>query len=273
MMRSIFQLIITFLFIMSVNTAVAADVLNVKIACFCDESGMAAMGAKQGLDEANLQGDFLGQKYSLEFLDPETPKKVSDVTAILATMDESGLKELAKLNPDVPVINLTNEADSLREKCISNLFHTIPSERMRADAVAQWKQKHPESKAVAANWNSDFRKYAASQVNKRFKDLHEGTPMDDQSYSGWIAVKILSDAVVRTGSNDGKTLIPFFKTDLVVDGAKGLKMTFRETGQLRQMLLLVEDGKVVGEAPVRGVVDTTNLDSLGILECSGCKEK
>ena len=44
-------------------------------------------------------------------------------------------------------------------------------------------------------------------------------------------------------------------------------MSFRETGQLRQPLLLVDGDRIVGEAPVRGVVDTTYLDSLGVPFC------
>jgi hypothetical protein len=38
--------------------------------------------------------------------------------------------------------------------------------------------------------------------------------------------------------------------------------TFRDTGQLRQPLLLVEAGKLVGEAPVPGVVDSNDLTAL-----------
>ena len=46
-------------------------------------------------------------------------------------------------------------------------------------------------------------------------------------------------------------------------------MTFRKTGQLRQPLLFVENGKLLNaEAPVRGVVDPEDYDSLGIKNCS-----
>ena len=46
-------------------------------------------------------------------------------------------------------------------------------------------------------------------------------------------------------------------------------MSFRVTGQLRQPLLLVENGKLLNEeAPVRGVVDPDDYDSLGITGCS-----
>jgi hypothetical protein len=54
---------------------------------------------------------------------------------------------------------------------------------------------------------------------------------------------------------------------MAFDGQKGVPHTFRDTGQLRQPLLLVEAGKLVGEAPVPGVVDTNDLDSLGLTSC------
>jgi len=44
-------------------------------------------------------------------------------------------------------------------------------------------------------------------------------------------------------------------------------MNFRDTGQLRQLILLVEEDKIVGEAPVRGVAKPPTLDSLGLLNC------
>ena len=44
-------------------------------------------------------------------------------------------------------------------------------------------------------------------------------------------------------------------------------MNFRKNGQLRQLILLVENDKIITEAPVRGVAKPPTLDSLGILDC------
>ncbi len=273
-MNRIIQMVVSLIFFMIlINNALAAEKIEVSLAYFGSEADMAALGVRQGLDEANLQGEFLGQKYELKTYAPEQLGKVPEVSAIMASVNEESLRVLAKQNPDIPVFNLTDGSNSLRENCVANLFHVIPSQKMRDDAVAQWMKKNPDSKAMAAGWHSDFKKYAASQVNKRFKDTHDGKAMDDEAYAGWMAMKIIADAVARTRSADGAKLMAFLKNDLVMDGAKGLKMTFRSTGQLQQMMLLVEEGKVVGEAPVRGVVDPTDLDSLGILECESCTEK
>lgn len=62
-------------------------------------------------------------------------------------------------------------------------------------------------------------------------------------------------------------MLHYLKTELSFDGQKGSNMTFRETGQLRQLLLIVEDNKIATEAPVRGVAKPPTLDSLGTLNC------
>ena len=62
--------------------------------------------------------------------------------------------------------------------------------------------------------------------------------------------------------------LSYLKNDLTFDGQKGSNMNFRENGQLRQLILLVENDKVIAEAPIRGVAKPPTLDSIGILECS-----
>ena len=92
-------------------------------------------------------------------------------------------------------------------------------------------------------------------------------PMDDNSWAGWAAVKMTSDAVARTKISGPQEMLLYLKTKLTFDGQKGIDMNFRETGQLRQPILLVENGKILAEAPVRGIAKPPTLDSLGILNC------
>ena len=91
--------------------------------------------------------------------------------------------------------------------------------------------------------------------------------MNDYSWAGWAAIKMTSDAVARTQMNEPEKMLHYLKTELSFDGQKGSNMTFRETGQLRQLLLIVEDNKIATEAPVRGVAKPPTLDSLGTLNC------
>ena len=91
--------------------------------------------------------------------------------------------------------------------------------------------------------------------------------MDDRAWAGWAALKMLADSVARIQNAEPAKLLDYLKTKLVFDGQKGVTMKFRATGQLSQILLIIENGKPVGEAPVKGVVDPLDLDSLGAVEC------
>jgi hypothetical protein len=224
----------------------------------------AYLGVAQGLAEANLQGQFLGQRYVLH----QQPAKetTSPLSAIFVAADADALKRLSAQHPNTPIFNLTLDDEALRAECLPNVLHIPPSRRMKEGALAQWRKLHPESKVAAQSWHPDFKKYAAEQLNRRFLKA-QGRPMDDAAWAGWAAVKMLTDTIARLQVTDPAKLLEYLKTALQFDGQKGVDMNFRPTGQLRQVLFLVENGQVVGEAPVKGVVDPQDLDSLGP---SGC---
>ncbi|MGH8507426.1 MAG: ABC transporter substrate-binding protein [Gammaproteobacteria bacterium] len=222
----------------------------------------AFLGVTQGLDEANLQGRFLGQRYALDF---ERDARARPA-AILAVLEDRALVTLAGQHPGIPVFNLSSETDALRFNCMANLLHVLPSREMKRDALAQWRKLHPDSEARVQAWHPDFKKYSAEQLSKRFLKAR-GRAMDDAAWAGWAAVKLLSDSVARLGVAEPERLLAYIRTQLAFDGQKGIDMSFRSNGQLRQPLFLVEGGKVVGEAPVKGVVDIEDLDSLGSSAC------
>ena len=103
-------------------------------------------------------------------------------------------------------------------------------------------------------------------MNNRFRKAH-GILMDDDAWAGWAGLKMLSEAVARAQTTEPARILAYLRNELGFDGQKGVAQTFRDTGQLRQPILLVENGKLVGEAPVPGVVDSNDLDSLGGTSC------
>ena len=240
--------------------ALADPVLEVPLAFAGPTDGTAYRGARQGLDEAKMQGEFLGQHYRMDAVPDQA-------AAIVAALPAGELAALAKAHPGVPVLNVAAADDALRDQCMPNLFHVLPSRRMAGDAVAQWKRAHPEAEVEARAWHPEFEKYAASQLNKRYSEQFEA-PMDDQAWAGWAAVKLLSDTVAREQDASPATLLDALRSRLAFDGQKGVDMSFRPDGQLRQPLLLVDGTQLVGEAPVRGVVDIEDLDSLGPSRCA-----
>lgn len=249
--------------LMAAGTLLAGSVqaqLLVPIGFAGDNAASAWLGAKQGHAEAQIQGDFLGQKYTL------TPR-LSEVSAIVAAVPPAALQALARAHPGVAVLNVTVTDDAVRTACQPNLLHVIPSQKMLADARAQWQKAHPDSQVAARAWHPDFEKYAASQLNHRYTEA-SGKPMDDAAWAAWAAVKMVSDLVAREQTADPAALLAALRGKLAFDGQKGIDLSFRENGQLRQPLLLEAEGKLIGEAPVRGVAAAEDLDSLGNVGCA-----
>ncbi|HDZ15788.1 MAG TPA: hypothetical protein ENI26_12570 [Methylophaga aminisulfidivorans] len=246
-----------------------AETMEVTLLYVGPTDSQAWAGSQQGLDEANLQGQFLGQNYQIKSV---TMKELQDLpasnmTAILVDASKKNVLSLAQdaKYSQVPIFNLTSTDDALRSACVPNLFNILPSDQMDKDAIAQWQAKNPDIAVKAQAWHEDFVKFAASQLNKRFKRNHN-VNMTDDAWAGWASVKMISDTVARTESIKSTSLLEHLKNDLSFDGQKGDTATFRETGQLRQIVLLVNDkNEIVAEAPLRGVKN--GLDSLGKTTC------
>ncbi len=247
---------------------ISAETIEINFAYVGEKDGGSLLGAQQGLKEANIQGQFLGQKYNLDIISSANALNhdYSKYIAVLTAVDLKTFNKMSEQLPGLALFNLSIEDNSLRTACLSNALHTIPSTSMRSDAVAQWQQKKPHANATAQAWHGDFMKFAARDLNKRFKK-EQHKVMDEHAWAGWAAVKMTSDSVARENISDAKHMLNHLKTNLSFDGQKGSDMNFRETGQLRQLMILVEEGKIVAEAPVRGVAKPPTLDSLGVLNC------
>ena len=246
----------------------ATGVIEIDFVYVGDTKHSSLLGIRQGIDESNLQGQFLNQKYNLDLVAINNIDKYdfSKYIAVLTSLNTPQLKKLAKQLPDMPVFNLADENNELRLNCFSNILHIVPSSKMKSDALEQLQIKKPNSTAKPKSWHYSFVKFAARDLNKRFKKNYQ-KKMNDHSWAGWAAVKMTSDTVARTQISNPKKMLKYLKEDLSFDGQKGSDMNFRATGQLRQLILLVENDKIIAEAPIRGVAKPPTLDSLGILEC------
>jgi hypothetical protein len=244
-----------------------ANVIEVTLHYVGPTEGQVWAGVQQGLTEANLQGEFLGQNYTVKPVSVEDLEQLDSVTAILLATDAEQVLEVANQPQfaNVPVFNLISAANELRQACLPNLLNIPVSEQMKQDALKQWQEKNPDTPVVAQAWHEDFVKFAAAQLNIRFTRNNQ-TKMDDDAWAGWAAVKMLSDTVARTQNPEAAAMLDYLKNELAFDGQKGDEATFRDTGQLRQIVLLVDqDNNIVAEAPLRGVKG--GLDSLGLTTC------
>lgn len=226
------------------------------------DSSSALRGLQLGIDESNVQGEFLGVKLSLSRLDGDSTP--GGQVAIFA--DAPGtISELAKKAAGLALFNLSDSSDALRDACMGNVLHVFPSGRMKADAVAQWRERNPGAEVTAAAWHGSAVKFAARDLNKRYK-ARFGVEMDELAWAGWFAARAVGDTLMRDPAANATALLRSLKEADGLDGQKGDPQSFRASGQLRQPLVLVgPEGRLLGEAPVRGAPG--GLDSLGASPC------
>src|SRR5205823_822325 len=137
-------------------------------------TGTVWRGVEQGLREANTLGGYTGHSYTVQPMSPETLLAAEGgplPMAVVAATDAATLQRLSAkfATAGVAVLNLTADDEALRQACLSNLLHIAPSARMKADAVAQWQKKKPAAEVKARAWHEDFTKFAASELNNRFR--------------------------------------------------------------------------------------------------------
>ena len=260
-------LAIAWLAIISMHGAATAQT-KISIGFLGEPASDGYAGAKLGLDEANSMGEFLGLQFSLvNEIDNET-KGLATLSAILTTRVGDDLRQLsARVN--IPVFDVRSTDDSLRAECLGNVFFMRPSDSMLMDAAHQWQSKHPDRPGRIAAWQSKSGKYAATQLNDRYRDAF-GRAMSDEAWSGWAAVKLIAETVARDPTVRDAALIKTLRDNTSLDGSRGAELSFRETGQLRQPLWILDNttGAPLGEAPVRGVANPADLDSIAHVGCA-----
>jgi ABC transporter substrate binding protein (PQQ-dependent alcohol dehydrogenase system) len=118
---------------------------------------------------------------------------------------------------------------------------------------------------VAVAWHRSFEEYAGTQMQNRF-ERKAGRIMTERDYTAWLAVRIVGEAVTRTGSNDVDAVRAYILSDkFEVAGFKGQGMNFRHWDlQLRQPILLAGPRALVSISPQEGFLHPKFLtDTLG----------
>ncbi|MHA6262868.1 ABC transporter substrate-binding protein [Arenibacterium sp. CAU 1754] len=108
--------------------------------------------------------------------------------------------------------------------------------------------------------------WGATQFQRRFEEL-TGRYVREEDYQTWLALRVLGEAVTRTGTSDVETLRSYALSDeFELAAFKGQKVTFRNwNGQLRQPILLYDGRITVSASPQEGYLHQTSpLDTLGL---------
>jgi ABC transporter substrate binding protein (PQQ-dependent alcohol dehydrogenase system) len=119
---------------------------------------------------------------------------------------------------------------------------------------------------VAEAWQTSWERHGAPQLSRRFKKL-ANRPMAGADWAAWIATKAIVDVAIKWP--DGREHRRALRSaDLVLDGFKGARLSFRSWDQqLRQPVFLAHGGiggGIAGVAPFDGFLHpSNNLDTLG----------
>ncbi len=121
---------------------------------------------------------------------------------------------------------------------------------------------------VASAWTPAYQEYAALQMQQRF-DLFAHRGMRERDYGGWLAVRIIGNAVMRAGATSPLAMRKYLRSkDFLVAGYKGQGLTFRRwDNQLRQPVLLSTPLMTVSMSPQHGFLHPGyTTDTLGFDE-------
>ncbi len=99
-------------------------------------------------------------------------------------------------------------------------------------------------------WHYGLFRYSARELNSRFTKQFDES-METSAWANWSAVKLITEAIIRTGITDGDSLVGYLENQTSFDGHKGIALTFSSRNhQLAQPLYLVTPRKTPGERPL-----------------------
>lgn len=127
---------------------------------------------------------------------------------------------------------------------------------------------------VPVAWHVAFEQYGGTQMQNRFERLAK-RKMTERDYFGWVAVRALGEALMRSGSGNAGVVRDYLLSKRFVLAAfKGRGLTFRDWNrQLRQPILLMAARSLISISPQPGFLHQKHLsDTLGYDEPeSTCK--
>jgi ABC transporter substrate binding protein (PQQ-dependent alcohol dehydrogenase system) len=118
---------------------------------------------------------------------------------------------------------------------------------------------------VAQAWAPVVEQWGAAQLQSRFQ-ASAGRQMTPRDYAAWAAVRVIGEAVTRTGAATAVDLRAYILSEAFELAAfQGRPLSFRGwNGQMRQPIPVVNARAQVASAPLEGFEHARNpLDSLG----------
>jgi len=197
----------------------------------------AALGIQLGVEEAQHAAQLFGG--AIETIALSSVKAGNgQLSALIGSGDARECTSWADQarRDNIVFINIGCTSDALRgEGCNRAAFHVVPSDAMYRDASAMIARgDSPRAKEVVA-WDPSLSRYGADTLNQRFH-ARFGQPMTSDAWTGWFAVKVLWESMLRAKAADGRAIGVYLDRETTqFDGHKGQPLSFRAWDhQLRQ---------------------------------------
>jgi ABC-type branched-subunit amino acid transport system substrate-binding protein len=162
---------------------------------------------------------------------------------VLIVTDPNDADRISRLaeSSHVVFVNVSSRNAALRSACRRYTFHVEATDAIyrAAQRLALPSAVPPGSndQRLAVLWAPTLTRFGASELNKRFQAAYRA-PMDGAAWAGWMTVKIVSEAALRSRSASSDAILRVLESPSTqFDGHKGWPLTFRQSDhQLRQPL-------------------------------------
>lgn len=166
---------------------------------------------------------------------PAISRLAAQVRAVIPAArrsDESGSSAAAGADGVVWI------GDAVAGPPVRDAPRSTPTLRFHPDA-AEWPQPVAGYRPVL--WHEDLFRYGAEQLNARYRERF-GAGMTSEAWAGWMGVKALSEAVLRSGGEREQIAAGLGGRRVAFDGHKGTPLTFTgSSGTLAQPLYVISD--------------------------------
>ena len=202
------------------------DIRALQIGVRLPETGLVALGAQLGLEEAKRTADHL----AVELRRAATSGEI----LVGLTAPEGKL--------EVPLL-VAGPPEALPRPARPEVFRVAASPKARERALA----KRSVQGLRVMDWHPLLERFGADQLNERFHRRF-GRSMDESAWRGWVAVKIAVEAALASPPGASMSIADRLRVQ-GFDGHKGMQLRFDpQDGYLIQPVYLVDaKGRLVDE--------------------------
>jgi hypothetical protein len=215
-------------------------------------------GVDMGVDEAARAATLFGGSVAVRTV--RSAKGITSphdsLTILLGGRTLSDATALAAASGNALLyMNALCREDALHDDCWRAVFHVAPAAKSLSAVQSAFARKGKPAGTVTT-WDASLTRFGADTLNKRFVSRY-GTPMTDEAWQGWCAVKIAWEAALRSRATTILELSAYLVRESArFDAHKGEALYFDARHELVQPLYLV-----AGDAARRTVVDEKIVDA------------